>query len=81
MPQHRTTLWLSPSLKRRVSDRARDVGISFGEFTRRALERAVSESHRSPQRPDLFWRDQAVFRGRAPKNLSTRHDDYVYGNR
>jgi hypothetical protein len=50
--------------------RAHSAGISFGEFVRRAVERAAAR--------DPLLNDDAVFKGRVPKDLSARHDDYLY---
>ena len=76
----RTTVVLPLPLKQRASERARQLGISFGEFVRRAVDRAIRET--APprgKRQDPFWGDRAVFRSDVPKDLSTRHDHYLYG--
>jgi hypothetical protein len=63
-----------------ASERARALGISFGELVRRSLEKAVREvAPRSARRGDPFADDRAVYRGRVPKDLSARHDFYLYG--
>jgi hypothetical protein len=71
---------LPPGLKQRAVVQAHTQGVSFGEFVRRALEKAVAENgSRSVSGRDTFWSDKAVFRGQAPKDIARRHDDYLYG--
>jgi hypothetical protein len=30
---------------------------------------------------DLFFKDIAVYKGQTPKDLSSAHDDYLYGDK
>ena len=76
---HRTTIMVSPDLKRKARDLARSQAISFGEFTRRALETAVKTGLRDGRRQDPFLSDHTVFTGHTPKDLSVHHDFYLYG--
>ena len=77
---HRTTVVLPPRLKDAAATEARAAGISFGEFVRRAVEKAVSDaSPRSRGRRDALLGDRAVFNGKVPSDLSRRHDAYLYG--
>ena len=78
---HRTTIVLPPRLKDVVTARARAQGISFGEFVRRVLEKAVAESGPRRRNRDPFLSDRAVFRGHVPPNFSRRHDFYLYGEK
>ena len=78
---HRTTVMLPPELKRRAAARAKLQKITLGEFTRRALEAAVERNGRVDASGDPLLRDDAVFNGRTPRDLSTRHDTYLYGER
>jgi hypothetical protein len=77
---HRTTIVLPPRTKELAATHARQQGISFSEFVRRAVEQAVSSTHdqKRPSR-DPFFSDRAVFRGPAPSDTSERHDAYLYG--
>lgn len=75
----RTTIILPARLKELASLRARSAGMSFGEFVRRAVERAVRDDGARRSRRDPFFADRAVFNGDVPRNLSRRHDDYLYG--
>jgi len=78
----RTTVVIPPRLKQMATARARSVGVSFGEFVRCALERALSEnSTRRGRRRDPFLDDDVIFRGDLPEDLSRRHDDYLYGEK
>ena len=73
---------IPPRLKQMATARARSVGVSFGEFVRFALERALSEnSTRRGRRSDPFLDDGVIFLGDIPEDLSQRHDDYLYGEK
>lgn len=76
---NRTTIVLPLKLKQQAVAAARSSGVSFGEFVRRAVEKAASGGAGSKKSPDPFWDDHAVFRGRVPRDLSQHHDRYLYG--
>jgi hypothetical protein len=76
----RTTVVFPAPLKDLATARARSAGISFGEFVRRAVEKAAMETTRRQRgRRDTLLADRAVFNGRAPQDLSRRHDACLYG--
>ena len=76
----RTTVMLPPRLHAAAGERARSLGISFGEFVRRAIEREIAERAPKRARPrDPFRDDRAVYRGELPADYSSRHDSYLYG--
>ena len=82
MPE-RTTVVLPGPLKQRAVARAREQGISFGEFVRRAVEKMLSAPPRGTGRKktgDPFWDNLKVYRG-GPADVSIRHDDYLYGSK
>jgi len=74
----RTTVMLPEELRARAARRARTLGVSLGEFIRRAMESMLGET-RAPTDPLLD--DDAVHEGPVPPDLATRHDDYLYGDR
>ncbi len=74
---HRTTIMLPRELKRRAAEEARLRRISLSEFMRRAVEAAVSQN--GGRREDSLLLDDRAFSGKTPRDLSTRHDDYLYG--
>lgn len=78
---HRTTVMIPTELKRRASEQAQLEDISLGEFMRRALEAAIQQNGKTRAGDDPLLRDAAVFPGRTPHDLSTRHDAYLYGKR
>ena len=79
-PVQRTTIVLPPKLKQVAASLAHAQGISFAEFLRRALEKAVANSgSRGNKRNDPLWDDRTVFRGDVPGDLSKHHDLYLYG--
>ena len=76
----RTTVVLPPRLKDAALQQARTAGISFGEFLRRAVAKAVADSAPpSRGRRDSLLDDTAVFDGKVPDDLSRRPDSYLYG--
>lgn len=74
----RTTLMIPPALKARAQQRARELGISFGELIRQAIESQLSTSGTDPRADDPLFADQAAFTGDAPADLSVHHDRYLY---
>jgi hypothetical protein len=80
---NRTTVILPDGLKQRALSRAREQGISFGEFVRRSVEKMVSAPPRGTGRKktgDPFWDNLEVYDGGAT-DLAARHDDYLYGGK
>jgi hypothetical protein len=77
MPMKRTTIMLPPDLKNQAGRRARQMGISFGEFVRRALAGALTRDGIDAAEDPLFA-DRAVHGGEAPADASARHDDHLY---
>jgi hypothetical protein len=76
----RTTIVLPPRLKQRATALARKQKISFAEFARQAIMKAVKEP--TPKRDrgrDPFWTDVAVYDGPVPADFSINHDKYLYG--
>jgi len=72
----RTTIMLPEDLRRRAISRARQRGVSLGELIRESLDAAVPDV-RYEAGPDPLFAD-VVFDGPAPRDLSTRHDKYLY---
>jgi hypothetical protein len=80
----RTTIVLPEEIKRLAVERARRAGISFAEFVRIALQRAVEESavearmnrRRSAIEEMLQFRDTLA---PGPTDLSSNLDEYLYG--
>lgn len=68
---------LPTELKARAERRARELGVSLGELVRDSLQSAL-ESEGERRTEDPLFRDEAVYRGRTPKNLSERSDEYLY---
>ena len=82
MPE-RTTVVLPAPLKQRAVARAREQGISFGEFVRRAVEEMLTTPPRGATRKktgDPFWDNLKIYEG-GPTDASIRHDDYLYGGK
>jgi hypothetical protein len=75
---HRTTVMLPVDLKQRAEKRARNLGVSLGTLVRTSLERALEEPA-SASAPDPLLASQAVFTGATPSDLSSGHDDWLYG--
>ncbi|MEW6664916.1 MAG: hypothetical protein AB1512_06815 [Thermodesulfobacteriota bacterium] len=77
----RTTIMLSNDLKVRAAKRASKLGMSLGEFIRKSLESSLSSKKGDKQEEDPFLADRAIFAGKAPADLSTNHDAYLYGDK
>ncbi|MDA8140366.1 MAG: ribbon-helix-helix domain-containing protein [Desulfobacteraceae bacterium] len=73
----RTTIMLPEDLKARAEEKSRQQGVSLGEFVREALTKLLNDINNDTE--DSFFSDNAIFTGDAPKDLSSHHDDYIYG--
>ena len=75
----RTTVMLPRNLKMRAMNQAHSMGISLGEFIRRALKNLLNSSKNSTAEDPLFD-DTATFPAPTPGDLSKNHDKYLYGD-
>ena len=69
---------LPVDLKQRASTLASRLGISLGELIRQSLEAAL-RGNAGEVREDSFFQDREVYDGPVPANVSTDHDDFLYG--
>ena len=83
----RTTIVLPPPLKDRAVNRARQQGVSFGEFVRQAIKQRLAGSVKKTRlnlkgkkTGDPFWDNLVVFDDGGRPDQSTRIDEIVYGN-
>lgn len=74
----RTTLLIPLALKRRAEQRARALGVSFGQLLRNALEAALQDA-KTGHAIDPLFEDDTVFRDSTPTDLAVEHDRYLYG--
>lgn len=74
----RTSILLPPELRNRADQRARQLGISFGELVRRALIALLNGTGASGAQ-DAFLADRAVYSGEIPSGASIHHDAHLYG--
>jgi len=70
----RTTIMLPEALRRRAASRAKQRGISLGELIRDCLDTALPGA--SYEEDPLF--EDVIFDGPAPRDLSAKHDKYLY---
>ena len=76
----RTTIMLPPDLKRRALQRAKELGISFGEFVRTSLgDRLRTPKKGKGQERDPFFADEEFYEGPSPGDWAENHDRYLYG--
>jgi hypothetical protein len=75
----RTTIMLPHDLKIRAEEISKKKGVTLGEIIREGLREILNKSEAASG--DAFFKDTAVFKGAAPKNLSSSHDDYLYGDK
>jgi plasmid stability protein len=80
MHMKRTTVMLPAELKARAERRAYERGVSVGELVRESLENAL-EMGEERRIEDPLFKDQAVYKGKTPKDLAERHDKYLYDDR
>jgi hypothetical protein len=79
----RTTVVLPAPLKDRAVARAREQGISFGEFVRRAVETMLTAPPRGTSQKktgDPFWDNLRAYES-GPADAASQHDDYLYGDK
>jgi len=76
----RTTVMLPEELRARATLRARRLGVSLGQFIRRAME-SLLETSKGAREEDTLLCDDAVYEGPAPRDLAARHDEYLHGRR
>ena len=70
---------LPADLKVKALDRAREQGLSLGEFLRRSLEASLAGPGEPPRKADPLFSDASVYEGPVPADLAANHDDYLYG--
>ena len=75
----RTTIMLPIDLKAKAERKAREDRRSLGDIVRESLGRYLSVASSGPSDPLLS--DEAVFKGPAPRDLSSEHDRYLYEDR
>jgi hypothetical protein len=75
---YRTTILLPLDLKNKTEIRAKEKGISMGEYIRNLLEESLALGY-TLNKTDSFFSDKAIFTGKAPKDISKNHDQYLYG--
>lgn len=76
----RTTVMLPDDLKIGAALRARKLGISLGELIRSSLRESATKDAAS-EAADTMYDDTTLYRGSAPRDLSDRHDAYLYGDK
>lgn len=69
---------LPEPLHERALRRAQEKGVSLGQLIRDCLTSALL-GERISSGGDSLLRDDAVYRGPAPKDTAEEHDRYLYG--
>ena len=67
---------LPEDLRRRAIARARQKKVSLGELIRDSLNASLPNASYDVDKDPLF--EDVVFDGPAPRDLSQRHDEYLY---
>ncbi len=78
----RTTIVMPPLLKAKAVAKARQQGISFGEFVRQAVEKQIAAPAKGKSKKktgDPFWDNLVIYVDDGPVDLAARHDEYLYG--
>jgi hypothetical protein len=76
----RTTIMLPHDLRARITHRASELGVSMGEYIRRALGSALDEPDPGGTDDDALFADTQVFTGKAPVDTAEHHDRHLYGD-
>jgi hypothetical protein len=75
----RTTIMLPNDLKSRAANRAKNMGISLGQYIREVLEKSLETDSGGEGSCDPLFADSAVFADHTPEDLASNHDEYLYG--
>ena len=75
----RTTVMIPDDLKIRAANKAQSEGISFGEFVRVSIEKALRTGN-DEYPDDPFLSDNTIFEEETPDDLAQNHDKYLYGS-
>jgi predicted DNA-binding protein len=73
---NRTTIMIPQELKIRANNLARKRGISLGELIRETLEKLCANNIKKTRDP--FFADEGIYTDKTPRDLSEKHDDYLY---
>lgn len=76
----RTTIMLPPELKIEAQNCANELGISVGKLIRDSLKDRI-EKNKQGKEVDLLFSRFPTFESDSPKDLSTHHDEYLYGTK
>ena len=76
---HRTTIMLPEDLKTKAEEFSRKKGLSLGEVVREAVRDLLKKAEEDAG--DSFFCDTAVYQEDVPKDLSSNHDEYLYGDK
>lgn len=68
-----------PDLKLKAKREAKSLGITFGEYIRRALTLMLQKSELT--NADSLFENDTVYSGSAPHDLSENHDRHLYGGK
>lgn len=73
----KTTIMLPPTIHRRATERAREMGVSLAALVRQLLEAELAATSRGRRRRDPLF-ERRVYRGPAPRDGAANHDKYLY---
>ena len=76
---HRTTILLPAKLRREAENAARAQGVTLSELIRRKLAAAVASQSGRRRSTDALFRPAHLIASEGATDLSTRHDEYLYG--
>ncbi|HET6878852.1 MAG TPA: hypothetical protein VFI31_01780 [Pirellulales bacterium] len=75
----RTTIMLPNDLRARAQRRARELGMSLGQFIRESLAAKLGGGENEAEDP--LFADDAAFAGEVPDDLARNHDRYLYNDK
>jgi len=71
-----TEILLPPDLKEKIEREADARGMSLSDFVCKSLEWLIAQQSAE----DPLFADTAVHRDDGPDDVSSKHDDYLYGD-
>lgn len=74
---NRTTIMLPNELKHAAQLKAKEQGLSFGEFVRRSMKQALSNGTNDRAKDPLFA-DSSLYEEDMVTDVAEKHDDYLY---
>lgn len=74
----KTTILIPEELRYRADRKADQMGISFGQLAREAIDKYLQSNNDSDPSKDPFFADRDFYEGRAPRDASVTYEESLY---